>query len=105
MTTNETTLPQPESAYAPRLVAVGGLVLLAPLVFVVGAIVLDDSLFGDGSIGLASEASGLALALSALTGLLAAALPRATLGRQLRTKAVMVQYALALIAPLIAAMD
>ncbi|MFD0143848.1 MULTISPECIES: hypothetical protein [unclassified Streptomyces] len=104
----ETTDPAPatpESSTALRLVALGGLLVLFLSLIATVVVVLEDTIGDDGTMGAASRAGFLTLGLGTLTGLVAAVAPRAVLAHGARKRVVVVQYALAVIAPVIALMD
>ncbi|MFF9913809.1 hypothetical protein [Streptomyces sp. NPDC013457] len=95
----------PESATALRLVALGGLLVLFLSLIATGVVVLEDTIGDDGVAGAAVDVAFWALGLGTLAGLVAAVAPRAVLARGARKRVIGVQYALAVIAPVIALMD
>ncbi|MFE5967510.1 hypothetical protein [Streptomyces sp. NPDC056463] len=103
--TTEPAPATPASSTALRLVALGGLLVLFLSLIATVVVVLEDTIGDDGTMGAASRAGFWTLGLGTLTGLVAAVAPRAVLAHGARKRVVAVQYALAVIAPVIALMD
>ncbi|MGW0464543.1 hypothetical protein ACWDX6_04590 [Streptomyces sp. NPDC003027] len=98
--------PAPSSsARALRFAALGGFLALFASLVLTAIVVLNDAVAGDGRAGSAVDTAFWALALGAVLGLLAAVPPRAALAHRVRKGAVLLQYTLAVIAPLFALMD
>ncbi|MET9436123.1 hypothetical protein [Streptomyces sp. NPDC006551] len=101
----EPTASAPSSARALRFVALGGFLALFASLVLTTIVVLEDAIAGDGRGGPAVGAAFWALGLGAVLGLVAAVPPRAALAHGVRKGAVLLQYTLAVIAPLFALMD
>ncbi len=85
--------------------ALGGFLALFVSFVLTAVVALEDAIGGDGVSGPAVTAGFWAVGLGAVAGALAAVLPGSVLGYGARRGAVVLQYALAVIAPVIALMD
>lgn len=90
---------------ALRFVALGGFLALVASLVLTAIVALNDAIAGDGRSGPATSAAFWAVGVGAAVGFLAMVLPRAAIEHRVRSGAVVLQYALAVMAPVIALMD
>ncbi|WMX45749.1 hypothetical protein [Streptomyces roseicoloratus] len=105
--TNSTnpTDPTSPSVRALRAMAFGALALLVLCALLTAAAVLQDAIGGDGVNGGFAAAGGWSLAASGFCALLAAAAPRDAMAYRARAITVTAAYALAILGPVLAALD
>ncbi|MFJ7064823.1 hypothetical protein [Streptomyces sp. NPDC101115] len=102
-----TTPPDPTSpsVRALRAMAFGALAVLVLCALLTAAAVLQDAIGGDGVSGGLATAGGWSLAASGICALVAAAAPRDAMAYRTRAITVTAAYALAVLGPVLAALD
>ncbi|WP_406861664.1 hypothetical protein ABZO31_14755 [Streptomyces sp. HUAS MG47] len=97
--------PTAPSSRNLRWLALAGLLALFVSLVLTAVAVLNDAINGDGSGGPLASAAFWALGLGTTAGVVAAAAPRVALPHRARTGVVIAEYALAVLAPVLALLD